>query len=111
MQWVKKLCHRGWFTVFDSVEPSPYTVAMKSGSDADLVKMPSSLLAEVQAAAEEENRTREELVREAVERYLKDRRWQRLLAYGEQQARALGLSDTDVPRLIEEYRSEHRQSR
>ena len=80
---------------------------MKPGSDSDLVKMPSSLMAEVQAAAEEENRTREELVREAVERYLKDRRWQRLLAYGEQQARALGLSDADVPRLIEE----HRQSR
>ena len=80
---------------------------MKPGGDSDLVKMPSSLLAEVQAAAEEENRTREELVREAVERYLKDRRWQRLLAYGEQQARALGLSDADVSRLIEE----HRQSR
>lgn len=81
---------------------------MKPGSDADLVKVPSSLLAEVQAAAEEENRTREELVREAVERYLKARRWQRLLAYGEQQARALGLNEADVPRIIEEYR---RQSR
>jgi predicted transcriptional regulator len=81
---------------------------MKPSSDSELVKMPSSLLAEVQEAAEEENRTREELVREAVERYLKDRHWHRLLAYGEQQARALGLSETDVPRLIEEYR---RQSR
>jgi predicted transcriptional regulator len=81
---------------------------MKLQDDSELVKMPSSLLAEVKEAAEEENRTREELVREAVERYLKDRRWQRLLAYGEQQARALGLSEADVPRLIEEYR---RQSR
>jgi len=77
---------------------------MKSSSDSELVKMPSSLLAEVQEAAKEENRTREELVREAVERYLKDRRWQRLLAYGEQQARALGLNDADAPRLIDEYR-------
>jgi hypothetical protein len=50
-------------------------------------------------------------MREAVELYLKDRRWQRLLAYGEQQARNLGLSETDVPRLIEEYRREHGQSR
>ncbi|HEY6253720.1 MAG TPA: ribbon-helix-helix protein, CopG family [Candidatus Angelobacter sp.] len=73
--------------------------------------MPSSLLAELQAAADEEQRTSDELVREAVERYLKDRRWQRLLAYGEQQARSLGLTDADVPRLIEEYRQEHRQSR
>lgn len=81
---------------------------MKLQDDSELVKMPSSLLAEVQEAAEEENRTREELVREAVERYLKDRRWQRLLAYGERQAHALGLNEADVPRLIEEYR---RQSR
>ncbi len=73
--------------------------------------MPASLLAEVQDAASEEHRTREELVCEAVERYLKDRRWQRLLAYGEQQARSLGLSDADVPRLIEEYRRECHQSR
>ncbi|HMC32489.1 MAG TPA: ribbon-helix-helix protein, CopG family, partial [Candidatus Angelobacter sp.] len=80
---------------------------MKQSNDSDLVKMPASLLAEVQAAAEEEQRTLEEVMREAVERYLKDRRWQRLLAYGEQQARALGLSEADVPRLIEEYRREH----
>ena len=72
--------------------------------------MPSSLLAEVQAAANEEHRSRDDLVREAIERYLRDRRWQRLLAYGEQQARSLGLTDADVPRLIEEYRQEH-QSR
>lgn len=84
---------------------------MKASNDSALVKMPSSLLAEVQEAATEEHRTGEDLVREAVERYLKDRRWHRLLAYGEQQARALGLSDADVPRLIEEYRRERHQSR
>jgi metal-responsive CopG/Arc/MetJ family transcriptional regulator len=84
---------------------------MKTENDSESVKMPSSLLAEIQAAAKEEQRTSDELVREAVERYLKDRRWQRLLAYGEQQARSLGLTDADVPRLIEEYRQEHRQSR
>ncbi|MGB7553463.1 MAG: ribbon-helix-helix protein, CopG family [Candidatus Korobacteraceae bacterium] len=72
--------------------------------------MPSSLLAEVQAVANEEHRSRDELVREAIVRYLENRRWQRLLAYGEQQARSLGLTDADVPRLIEEYRQEH-QSR
>jgi metal-responsive CopG/Arc/MetJ family transcriptional regulator len=83
---------------------------MKMTGDTESVKMPSSLLAEVQAAANEEHRSRDELVREAIERYLRDRRWQRLLAYGEQQARSLGLTDADVPRLIEEYRQEH-QSR
>jgi Arc/MetJ-type ribon-helix-helix transcriptional regulator len=89
----------------------PRLGAMKTGDDNQSVKMPSSLLAEIQAAADEEHRTSDELVREAVERYLEDRRWQRLLAYGEQQARSLGLTDADVPRLIEEYRQEQRQSR
>lgn len=68
--------------------------------------MPSALMAEVQAAANEEHRTREDLLLEAVERYLRDRRWHRLLAYGQERARSLGLSETDVPRLIEEYRQQ-----
>jgi len=79
---------------------------MKMGDDSESVRMPSSLLAEVQAAANEDHRSSDELVREAVERYLKDRRWQRLLAYGEERARSLGLKDEDVPRLIEEYRQQ-----
>ena len=82
---------------------------MKTGDNSESVKMPSSLLIEIQAVADEEHRTTDDLVCEAVERYLKDRRWQRLLSYGEQQARALGLTDADVPRLIEEYRQEHLQ--
>jgi metal-responsive CopG/Arc/MetJ family transcriptional regulator len=79
---------------------------MKTSGETESVSMPSSLLAEVQAAANEEHRTREELLLEAVERYLRDRSWQRLLSYGEERARSLGLTDADVPRLIEEYRQE-----
>ncbi len=80
---------------------------MKATSDTESVSMPSSLLAEVQAVANEEHRSRDELVREAIQEYLKNRRWRRLLAYGGQQARLLGLTDADVPRLIDEYRQEH----
>lgn len=76
-----------------------------------MVSMPSALAAELDAAAGEERRSREELLREAVERYLRDRRWARLLAYGEQQARSLGLTDADVPRLVEEYRRQHQSNR
>ena len=83
---------------------------MEPGDDKDVLSMPPMLLAEIREAADEDQRTTEELVREAIERYLEDRRWQRLLAYGEQQARSLGLTDADVPRLIEEYRQERRQS-
>lgn len=71
-----------------TVGNTPLAVALKTGDDNDLVNMPSSLRAELQAAADEEQRTSDELVREAVERYLKDRGWRRLLAYREQQARS-----------------------
>jgi hypothetical protein len=37
--------------------------------------VPSSLLPEIQAAAEEEHRAPGELVGEAIERYLSERRW------------------------------------
>lgn len=83
---------------------------MELEGDSQKVKMPSDLLAEVRAAATEESMTTDELVAEAVQRYLKDRRWQQLLAYAEQQARSLGLSETDVPRLVDEYRNERRNS-
>ena len=79
--------------------------------DNQLVKIPAALVEELQAAAQEECRTRDDVAREAVERYLRDRQWQRLLSYGEQQARSLGLSETEVPRLIEEYRRHTRAAR
>ncbi len=44
---------------------------MKTSGETESVSMPSSLLAEVQVAANEEHRTREELLLEAVERYLR----------------------------------------
>jgi hypothetical protein len=73
--------------------------------------MQPSLLTEIQAAADEERRTVTELLREAVEHYLENRRWQRLIAFGQEQARSLGLTEADVPRLIAEYREEKRQGR
>jgi hypothetical protein len=66
--------------------------------------IPSALLAQVQAAAQEDHRPAGEVVCEAVERYLRERRWQKVFAYGEQRASDLGLSEADVPRLIAEHR-------
>jgi hypothetical protein len=79
------------------------------GNEPDIVHMPPDLLAQARRAADEEQRTADDLVRDAVERYLKDRSWQRLIAYGHEQARKLGLTEEDVPRLIAEYRQEKRQ--
>lgn len=70
-----------------------------------------TLLAQVEAAAHEEHRTPTALVQEAIERYLEDRQWQRLLAFGQAQARAVGLTEADVTRLIAESREEARRGR
>ena len=53
------------------------------------LEVPAGLAAEIESAAEEDKRSTSELVREAVEQYLENRRWQRLLAYGEERARTL----------------------
>jgi hypothetical protein len=47
-----------------------------SRNESDFVRMPPDLLAEAQAAADEEHRTTDELVRDAVQRYLDSRRLQ-----------------------------------
>ena len=59
--------------------------------------IPSSLLAEIYAAAEEDERAPSEVVREAIERYIEERTWQKLLAYGRERAQALGLTEADIP--------------
>jgi hypothetical protein len=81
---------------------------MKSESSADAL-IPAALLPAIQAAAEEDRRPPGELVREALERYLEDRRWQRLVAYGHARAEVLGLTDSDLPGLIAESRQERRR--
>ena len=84
---------------------------MTTGNDSDTVTVPPALAAAVRAAADEESRPVGEVLREAVERYLSERRWQKIFAYGEERARELGLTEEDVPRLIAEHRREQRQGR
>ncbi|HWC91462.1 MAG TPA: hypothetical protein VG433_17455 [Pirellulales bacterium] len=76
----------------------------------DPLTIPPALLAQVHAAAQEEHRPADEVLRDALERYLRERRWQKIFVYGEQRAHDLGVSEPDIPRLIAEYRQEHREA-
>jgi hypothetical protein len=71
------------------------------------VLVPSSMVPQINAAAEEEQRAPADLVREALERYLEDRAWQKLFAYGESRTRTLGFAEADVPSLVAATRSDH----
>ena len=70
--------------------------------------IPDDLLAAANAAAEADGKTTEELAAGALQRYLAHRKLDELGKYGQEQARKLGYTEGDVPRLIAEARREHR---
>ena len=70
------------------------------------LSLPPTLLREAERLAKKEGRTKSELFREALRRYLQERRWAELRRYGTQQTRKLGLMETDIERLVSEYRKD-----
>jgi predicted transcriptional regulator len=58
--------------------------------------------------AREQNRKPSEVLEEAVRRYIGVRKLEQLAEKGERRARALGIREEDVPRLVEEVRREDR---
>jgi len=69
------------------------------------LSLPPALMREVEPVAKREDRTRNELLHEAVRHYIADSRWRELHEYGQKQARKLGLKESDVQHLIEEVRA------
>ena len=68
--------------------------------------LPPEMADRVDEVMKQEGRTRSELLREALIRYIEECEWRQLLQYGEQQAREQGVNPEDVAPLVEEYRSE-----
>ena len=75
---------------------------------ANNITLPEPLLAEIQIAAQAEHRTVYEVLTDAVKRYVEERSWTRLLDYGAERAKALGVKESDVDRLIAESRAGQR---
>ncbi len=75
---------------------------------ANNISLPEPLLAEIQSAAQAEHRSVDEVLTDAVKRYVEERSWTKLLDYGADRARALGVKESDIDRLIAESRSEQR---
>ncbi len=70
------------------------------------LSLPPKLLREMERLARREGRTRSELLREALRRYVADSRWRELQEFGRSQARKLGIEESHIERFVEEYRSE-----
>jgi len=75
-------------------------------SIATSLSIPPKLLREAERLAKREGRTRSELMREALRRYMADSRWRELQEFGRTQARKLGITEADVERLVREERAE-----
>jgi predicted transcriptional regulator len=63
-------------------------------------------LAELEKLAHAQERTVNEVLSEAVDKYIKEKQWQGLKRYGRARSRELGLTEADVPRLLAESRKE-----
>lgn len=75
------------------------------------ITLPPEMLSKAERLAKRENRTMSELVREALRYYERQRWWEETNAYGQERARALGIAEKDVDRLIHEARQEQRSKR
>lgn len=77
------------------------------------VSLPKELLKKVDRLAKQESRTRSELLRESLRRYLLEMtEWEDIFAYGEKRVKALGIkSEEDVYRIVEELREEERANK
>jgi CopG family transcriptional regulator / antitoxin EndoAI len=70
------------------------------------ISFQTDLLEKIDKAADEEARSRSELLREAARVYVERRnRWNKLFSYGEQSARASGITEPAVTEEIKAYRN------
>lgn len=66
------------------------------------------LQAQIEQIARDQNREPVEVLEDAVRTYIAVRRHERLAEKGEKRARARGIGEADVPRLVKEVRQENR---
>jgi len=67
------------------------------------------LLHQVEQTARAQNREPAEVLEEAWNRYVDEQSWAKLVTTGQENARRLGLQESDTERLIGEYRQEKRR--
>jgi CopG family transcriptional regulator / antitoxin EndoAI len=69
------------------------------------ISFQTDLLKKIDKAADEEDRSRSELLREAARTYIERKnRWTGLFSYGEQSARRSGITNRDIAEEIKAYR-------
>lgn len=72
------------------------------------VSMPPAELKVAERLAKITNRSLSGVVREGLKRMAAEQYWQQVHAVARPKARALGITESDVERLVQEYRQEKR---
>lgn len=68
------------------------------------ISIPPEMEAQIKALMRLEGRTRSELLREALRRYMRDREWRDLLRYGQGRAREAGINEEEIEDIVDAYR-------
>ena len=68
--------------------------------------IPPDMAVRVDEVMKEQGRSRSDLLREALRRYIEECEWRQVLRYGERRARELDISAEQVAPFVEEYRTE-----
>jgi len=70
------------------------------------------LLKKIDRVAQQESRSRSELIREAARAYIERKsRWEQIFAYSEKRTRIKKISQEDIAEEIADYRAEKKKSR
>ena len=73
------------------------------------ISFKKDLLRQIDKIAQDESRSRSELIREAARAYIERRyRWKAIFEFGSKQATKLDLTPEDVPAQISKYRKHQR---
>jgi len=68
------------------------------------LSLPPEMANKIEKLMQEDGRTRSELLREALRRYIEDREWREVLRYGRIKAMERGITEDQVENIVDAYR-------
>ena len=68
------------------------------------LSLPPKMDKKISALMKKEGRTRSELLREALRRYMEEQEWKETLRYGRMRAKEKGITEDQVEDIVDTYR-------
>ena len=68
------------------------------------LSLPREMVDKIEELMKEEGRTRSELLREALRRYMKEQEWEEITRYGRMRAKEKGITEDQIEDIIDARR-------